>query len=432
MKITLGRLGSACCALLAATAISQGTAHAGPDDKGLPNLEMYFGAYAGLHAVVGDWDLSYFADEGISPGTGVVFGLRVGLQATHWFAVEGEVGFVPFILENDGGGLAMDWSLNTLWSPFDWKLSPYGLVGIGMYHSAYGDLGDDADWEFHYGGGIRSMMNEWSAFRIELRHIITDSYSEGSASNVQFTLGMDVWPWSYTEGEKDLDGDGLVGKDDDCPTVYGPASTRGCPDTDGDGIRDRDDRCPTLPGPPMNQGCPDTDGDGIFDDVDECKTVPGVPEYKGCPAPVIDTDGDGIPDAEDKCPTVKGLKELQGCLPTQEFANLKVEDILFVTGSAKLSRRSFEVLDAAVKLLQQYPTVLLDIHGHTDNQGPDEMNQKLSEDRAASVVDYLISKGIDRERLTSRGFGEKEPIAPNNTAEGRQKNRRTEFHIRTK
>lgn len=431
MKITLGRLGSAACALLVATAmLGSEQARAGEGDKGLPHLEMYFGAFGGLHMVVGEWDLSYFADEGVSPESGVIFGARVGLQVTHWFGFEGELGFIPYTLDQDGGGLAMNWSLNTLWSPFDFKLSPYALVGIGMYHSAYGDLGDDADWDFHWGLGLRAMLNEWVAFRLEGRHIVTDSYSVGSASNVEWTLGVDVFPWSYTEGEKDLDGDGLIGKDDDCPTIPGPAITRGCPDSDGDGVRDSEDRCPTMPGLPINQGCPDTDGDGIFDDVDACPTVPGVPEHRGCPAPVQDSDGDGIPDSEDKCPTVKGVKEAQGCLP-QEFDKFTgaVEDINFDTNKATLKPKSFAILDEAVKLLQQYPTIRIDIHGHTDSQGPDAHNQKLSEDRAAAVRQYLVDKGIAPERLTARGFGESEPIAPNNTAAGRAKNRRVEIEV---
>ncbi len=435
MKITLGRLGGA-CALLAATAtLGSDQAWAGEGDKGLPNTEVYFGAFGGLHMVLGDWDLSYFADEGISPESAVIMGARVGLQASSWFAVEGEIGFLPFVLPVGGGGLAMNWSLNTLWSPFDFPVSPFGLVGIGMYHSAYGDLGKDADWDFHYGFGIRAMLNDFMAFRFEGRHIVTDSYSDGSASNVEFTLGVDVFPWSYAEEkvEKDYDGDGLVGKDDDCPMVAGPATTRGCPDADGDGVRDSDDRCPTVFGLPINQGCPDTDGDGIFDNNDECPTVPGVPEHRGCPAPVQDSDGDGIPDSEDKCPTIKGVKEAGGCLPTEfdKFAGA-VEDINFDTNKATLKPKSFAILDEAVKLLVQYPTIQIDIHGHTDDQGPDAHNQTLSDNRANAVLDYLVQHGIDRGRLTARGFGESEPIAPNTNAAGRAKNRRTEFKIRAK
>jgi len=436
MKITLGRLGGACCALLAATAaLGSGQARAEDGNEGLPNSDVYFGAFGGLHMVLGEWDLSYFADEGISPESSVVFGARLGLQATSWFAIEAELGFVPFVLPVDGGGLAMNWTGSMLFSPIDHKFSPYAMIGFGMYHSAYGDLGHDADWEFHYGFGLRAMMSDWMALRIEGRHIVTDSYTIGSASNVAFTIGVDVFPWAFTEEpkEQDYDGDGLVGKDDDCPMVAGPARTRGCPDSDGDGVRDSEDRCPTVPGLPINRGCPDTDGDGVFDDVDQCPTVPGVPEHQGCPAPVQDSDGDGIPDSEDRCPTIKGVKEAQGCLPTEfdKFAGA-VEDINFDTNRSTLKPKSFGILDEAVKLLVQYPTIQIDIHGHTDNQGTDDYNMKLSDDRANSVRQYLVDKGIDPSRLTARGFGESEPIAPNTTGNGRAKNRRTEFKIRAK
>ena len=171
----------------------------------------------------------------------------------------------------------------------------------------------------------------------------------------------------------------------------------------------------------------------MFDDVDDCRTVPGVPEYRGCPAPVQDSDGDGIPDSEDKCPTIKGVKEAQGCLPTEfdKFAGA-IEDITFDTNKATLKPKSFAILDEAVRLLNQYPTIMIDIHGHTDNQGPDAYNQTLSDNRAKAVLDYIVGKGIDPSRLSSRGFGESEPIAPNTTAAGRAKNRRTEFKIRAK
>jgi outer membrane protein OmpA-like peptidoglycan-associated protein len=84
-----------------------------------------------------------------------------------------------------------------------------------------------------------------------------------------------------------------------------------------------------------------------------------------------------------------------------------------------------------VRLLNVNPEIKhLAIEGHTDNRGSDELNEKLSNDRAHSVMKYLIDKGIDAGRLSAAGFGPKRPIADNNTADGRQKNRRVEFHIR--
>ena len=75
------------------------------------------------------------------------------------------------------------------------------------------------------------------------------------------------------------------------------------------------------------------------------------------------------------------------------------------------------------------PNLKIEISSHTDSKGANEYNFKLSENRAKSVVDYLISKGIDSNRLVSKGYGEEKPIVTNDTEEGRQLNRRTEFKI---
>jgi OmpA-OmpF porin, OOP family len=103
--------------------------------------------------------------------------------------------------------------------------------------------------------------------------------------------------------------------------------------------------------------------------------------------------------------------------------------IYFATGSAKLLNTSFKSLDDVVRILNEDPNLKLSIEGHTDNVGTDEYNHKLSHDRAASVKNYLISKGIDETRLTSVGFGETQPIADNKTAAGRAKNRRVVMKV---
>jgi outer membrane protein OmpA-like peptidoglycan-associated protein len=79
--------------------------------------------------------------------------------------------------------------------------------------------------------------------------------------------------------------------------------------------------------------------------------------------------------------------------------------------------------------MNQYPTLKIEISGHTDNVGDAEYNQRLSVARAKAVVDYLISKGIDSSRLSYVGYGFSKPIAPNDTEEGRRLNRRSEFKI---
>jgi len=231
----------------------------------------------------------------------------------------------------------------------------------------------------------------------------------------------------------DKDNDGVVDSIDACPDVAGLASLQGCPDKDGDGIGDKDDKCPDVPGLAKYGGCPipDTDKDGVNDEEDKCPTVPGVVRYQGCPIP--DSDKDGVNDEEDKCPNLAGVKENQGCPVIKEEIKKKVEkaaqSIYFATGSAKLLAKSYKGLNEVVKVLNENPEMKLAIDGHTDNVGKPEKNQVLSDNRAASVKKYLVSKGVDESRLTSAGHGQDQPVADNKTAAGRAKNRRVELKL---
>ncbi|MFV8749248.1 OmpA family protein [Nannocystaceae bacterium ST9] len=104
--------------------------------------------------------------------------------------------------------------------------------------------------------------------------------------------------------------------------------------------------------------------------------------------------------------------------------------IQFDYNSATIKSESHELLDEVVTILTDNPDIdLLDVVGHTSSEGSDNINLKLSKDRAAAVKDYLVGKGIDAKRLSSQGKGEKEPIADNETDEGKEKNRRVEFLI---
>jgi outer membrane protein OmpA-like peptidoglycan-associated protein len=109
--------------------------------------------------------------------------------------------------------------------------------------------------------------------------------------------------------------------------------------------------------------------------------------------------------------------------------DVAANNILFVTGSAKLQPKSFKGLNEVVKIMKENPEMKLAIDGHTDNVGKDELNQKLSDNRAAAVRTYLVSKGVDESRITSAGHGETMPIADNKTAAGRTKNRRVELKL---
>jgi len=109
-----------------------------------------------------------------------------------------------------------------------------------------------------------------------------------------------------------------------------------------------------------------------------------------------------------------------------------LNNIFFDYGKATLSAESTAELDRLIDLLNSNPTIKIEISGHTDNKSSREFNLKLSTNRAKAVVDYLVSKGIDMERLTYKGYGFDQPIASNNTEQGRKLNRRTEFKIISK
>ncbi|MGV6860645.1 MAG: OmpA family protein [Putridiphycobacter sp.] len=110
-------------------------------------------------------------------------------------------------------------------------------------------------------------------------------------------------------------------------------------------------------------------------------------------------------------------------------SKIALRNIFFDTGKSTLRPESNAELDRLVKLLKDVPSLKIELSGHTDNTGSASGNQKLSQDRAQAVVNYLVSKGISKGRLTAKGYGSSKPVASNNTAEGRQQNRRTEFEI---
>lgn len=231
----------------------------------------------------------------------------------------------------------------------------------------------------------------------------------------------------------DADGDGIVDSLDECPQVKGLAQFNGCPDTDGDGIPDKDDKCPNEKGLQRYQGCPipDTDGDGVNDEEDKCPAVKGVARYQGCPVP--DRDKDGVNDEEDKCPDLPGTVANNGCPEVKEEVKKRIDvaarNIFFATGSAALLSKSHKSLDDVAKLMNEDANLKLDIEGHTDNTGKPASNQVLSEKRARAVYDYLAKKGVEADRLKSAGFGQDQPVADNNTAKGRQANRRVELKL---
>jgi outer membrane protein OmpA-like peptidoglycan-associated protein len=248
----------------------------------------------------------------------------------------------------------------------------------------------------------------------------------------------DVAGLKQFNGCPDTDGDGIVDASDACPDVFGLAALNGCPDTDGDGIADKDDACPDVAGLAALKGCPDSDGDGVADKDDKCPTEAGPKENGGCP--FLDADKDGVLDKDDDCPTVAGPASNRGCpeVTTEALEELKVQAraVYFNSGKATFKAGDKETparLDAIKEILKNYPNAKFSIEGHTDSDGSDKLNQKLSEDRAAAVMNALIERGVNADNLVSKGFGESQPVASNKTPAGKAQNRRTEIkHIGSK
>ena len=103
------------------------------------------------------------------------------------------------------------------------------------------------------------------------------------------------------------------------------------------------------------------------------------------------------------------------------------DNVTFETGSAALDSNAYKILDEVAGVLTQYPKTYVDVMGHTDSVGSVASNQTLSERRAASVAGYLKSRGVQSQRVNVQGFGKTKPVASNDTAAGRAKNRRVEI-----
>jgi|GEM_PF-2682051 len=201
------------------------------------------------------------------------------------------------------------------------------------------------------------------------------------------------------------------------------------PDADGDGVPDMDDRCPQTPREAKVDafGCPlDSDRDGVFDYLDQCPgTLAGVVvDQKGCD---LDDDRDGVPNAADKCPNTPAGKRVlaNGC------QSVVLQGVTYLSGSAELTNYARQVCIDVAKVLNSPAAadLTVELQGHTDSQGADTANLKLSQARAESMRSCLIQNGVAANRLRAQGFGEYQPVASNATADGRARNRRTEMKV---
>lgn len=278
-----------------------------------------------------------------------------------------------------------------------------------------------------------------------LQHAIGLSFNLGKMKDVDkdgINDKEDECPYSFGlkvfNGCPDSDGDGVKDSDDKCPEEKGMTALGGCPDSDGDGVPNKNDKCPNLKGSKAMGGCPDSDFDGVSDKNDDCPKVKGSSSLKGCP----DTDKDGIIDKLDLCPKEKGTRKNKGCPELKEDeisqkdktktipSKFSLYTVYFESANTKISSDSRKVLNTIINMLTKNRNYNLSIEGHTDSQGSDKLNKMLSEKRAEIVKKYLIKKGVSKSRIKTKGFGEKKPIANNNTETGKAKNRRVELYIK--
>ena len=329
---------------------------------------------------------------------------------------------------------AFDASLNYKLLTDENKLVPYLSAGLGVasinnaYYTAYAPVGLGLQIKAKQG----SFINILSTYRAEASAFTKMHYNHSISYSLPLKL-REKKPVMLPPAPvvADIDDDGVVGSDDDCPNASGLVKYRGCPvpDTDSDGINDENDQCPTAEGAIKYKGCPipDADKDGINDETDKCPTAEGLSRYEGCPIP--DTDKDGVNDEQDKCPSIPGIMGNNGCADVQPLANEISSQLKFESGKVNLRKKIYIGVDSLVVFMQENPNASLFISGHTDNTGTLKINQKLSLQRAMVVSNYLIKKGIDKKRISQKGFADTRPIADNKTLKGRALNRRVDIEL---
>lgn len=373
-------------------------------------------------------------------GAGIALSYFKGLRTKLDFAGTLTAASADYTLPNTSNRVAADLllqadaSLQFKMIPDKYFFIPYVSAGAGAnkYGSYYGAF-------IPLGVGFRFNFFDEASFYVNAKyHVpVTEEtvrrhfvYGFGISGIVGEKRAPEIKTVALPQTPQDSDSDGIANDIDKCPDIAGLQKYEGCPvpDTDNDGVNDEQDSCTTVAGVARFNGCPvpDSDKDGINDEEDKCPDVAGVAKYGGCPVP--DSDKDGVNDEEDKCPQLAGTAANQGCPEIKEEVRKQVTynatRVYFITAGYALSSKSNSALENVVKLLNDDPNLKLSIEGHTDNVGADEYNQTLSENRAASVKEYLVKKGIDESRLSAQGFGETKPLADNKTAAGKAKNRR--------
>lgn len=352
-----------------------------------------------------DDDVDRVVDDGVFGGQG-----GVGYALSDHWNIEAYVSYAALDGPNEITQLAGGLDLQLLFARAS-RLTPYLFVGAG-YMEVNPKVGSTEQGETYSGGaGVLADIFGSSpvALRLEYRYRHDEVLTEPRDDQI-VSLGLQI-PFG---GKRPV------------PVPVAPPD----PDTDGDGVPDSRDQCPNTPaGVQVNStGCAlDSDRDSVPDHIDECpNTVAGVAvDSRGCE---LDGDNDGVVDRLDQCPNTRAgaQVDVRGCEIREE---IRLPGVNFETNSDRLLPGAEGVLADAAETLRRNPTIRVEVAGHTDSVGAAEYNESLSQRRAETVRDYLISRGVASDRLSARGYGELEPIADNSTAAGRAQNRRVVLRI---
>jgi len=404
------------------------------------------------------------SQQGFSPAG--IIGARVGYFPLTFLGAEFEGMAMPTAAKDDSS--AGMWSArgHLVAQLPGHSVVPFVLAGGGALGAASEAMGSDVDPALSLGAGVKVALDEHLSLRFDVRDVLSQKFSASQGAlthHPEVLFGITFTP---SRQKPDLDRDGYNDFRDSCPRVFGELAGCPAPDGDKDGVPDKEDKCPEVASSHPS-GCPDRDGDGVADGADRCPDAPGDSEL-GCPEKVCeapDTDGDGVPDAGDKCPDVaaktadgcpasdrdddgvpdasdkcpdesetkNGFRDSDGC-PDAVPEEVKrfdgvMDGIVFEHGSATIAPSSLPRLEATQEIMTEYPSLHIEISGHTDSTGEEEHNQKLSLERADAVRRFLTEAGIESSRIETRGLGSRSPVADNSTATGRNKNRRIEFHL---
>ncbi len=305
--------------------------------------------------------------------------------------------------------LIKDYKLNN-------KASLYSLVGIGYEDLSNEKFDNEDSGFFNYGLGLKYKVAKNFFAKFDIRHLIKFSHSD---NNVIFTAGIGI-PFGKVAQKE-------APKAMPLPKPVKKVATP--KDSDKDGVYDKYDKCPhSKPGVTVDKnGCEvDSDNDGVLDSNDKCPNTPeGVMVDKnGCP---LDSDHDGVIDANDKCPnTVEGVKVNSVGCPVAMTLRLNFDTDKAIIKPEYLSK--LQEYASYLKKVDSYYDII--VKGYTDSRGSAAYNKRLSKMRAFAVRTKLIQLGVNPQKIKAVGYGEDDPIASNDTKEGRYLNRRVVIELK--